>query len=80
MNEKITTLMNIIIEAYNNTEHNVSNPYFYSLNIRYNTNSVDAGIDTNMEKYIKEHTETDIYNQYDWTKSSDGGRTYITIK
>jgi len=80
MNEKIKVLMDIIVEAYNNTEHCVKNPYFYSLSTCYNSIAVDAGVDKNMEKYIKEHTPQDIYNQYYWHKSSDGGRMYISVK
>jgi len=80
MNEEIKTLMNIVIEAYNNTEHCIKNPYYYSLNICYNSKSVDAGVDKNMERYIKEHTPKDIYDQYDWHKSSDGARMYISLK
>lgn len=71
--------MDIIIEAYDNTEHCVSNPYYYSFNIKYNSKYVDAGVDANMEKYIKEHTSQDIYNQYDWHRYSDGGRMIISI-
>ena len=80
MNEKIKTLLDIITEAYNNTEHCVNNPYYYSFNMCYNSIRVDAGVDVNMENYIKLHTSQDVYNQYDWHKSSDGSRMFISIK
>ena len=80
MNEKIKTLIDIITEAYNNTEHCINNPYYYGFNICYNSKYVDAGVDVNMENYIKSHTSQDIYNQYYWHKPSDGGRMFISIK
>ena len=46
----------------------------------YNSIHVDAGVDVNMENYIKLHTSQDVYNQYDWHKSSDGSRMFISIK
>ena len=79
MNEKIKTLIDIIMEAYNNTHHCVNNPYYYSFTMRYDGNGIDAGVDEIMEIYIKRNTPQDIYNQYDWYKS-DGGRMFISIK
>ena len=80
MNEKNKKLMDIILEAYNNTYHSVDNSYYYSFTIGYNLKYIDAGIDANMEKYIKDHVSQDIYDQYDWHRSSNGGRMIISIK
>lgn len=78
MHPKLRQLIDIITNAYENTEHCEKNSFFYHIDMQYNENKLHAGIDANMEKYIKDNTPKDIYEQYHWFRS-DSGRTYVSV-
>ena len=66
-------------EAYKFTKHQSTNPCRYSCNYGYDSNILDAGMDDNMYEFIKS-TMPEEFEQYNWVKSTDGTRYYITVK